>query len=260
MENITGIAFTKNRFKKSQQVVICLSEQVATLSLENKSLTSDHSALKSEHKNDIHNSQPPSLGGLYKKSSNLRKSSNKKSGGQQGYKGSTLRFQGKIDKKMPLKAKHAADGTANCSKPYRNRRKSTFNKIIRQELIVLCEQVKEKNQKTPAYNHPVRGEPKRIEGYILLIVLNKFHQEILSFLTNPAVSFDNNLAVRVLIKTKLKISDCFRSFEGEKTFASIVSYISTLKKQRINILQAMNKIIQPPSIRFRTVSNSLIII
>ena len=65
--------------------------------------------------------------------------------------------------------------------------------------------------------------------------------DVLRFISEPAVPFDNNLAERDVRMTKVqqKVSGTFRSFHGAKSFCIIRSYISTARKQGLSIYKAI---------------------
>jgi hypothetical protein len=87
--------------------------------------------------------------------------------------------------------------------------------------------VASKNTKSRFY----KTEEKR-----LLKRLKKYRDNHLLFATDFSVPFDNNLSERDLrmIKTKGKVSGCFRSLQGAKIFANLMSVIKTAVKQNVS--------------------------
>jgi hypothetical protein len=79
------------------------------------------------------------------------------------------------------------------------------------------------------------------EDMKLLRRLEEYKREHLRFLSDFQVPFDNNLAERDLrmIKSKTKVSGCFRGSEGGSVFAVIKSYTSTLRKNSRNIFDGL---------------------
>jgi transposase len=86
-----------------------------------------------------------------------------------------------------------------------------------------------------------KGRLKRSKAQNLLMRLEKRKDDILLFTRDPTVPFDNNLAERDLrmVKLKQKISGGFRSELGAKFFCRIRGYISTLRKQNLDVLEAL---------------------
>jgi transposase len=88
-----------------------------------------------------------------------------------------------------------------------------------------------------------RGRCKQSAARNLLDRLRTYQQAFLCFLEDLRVDFDNNLAERDLrmLKVQQKISGCFRSETFAQAFARIRGYLSTLRKQRIPLLSALEQ-------------------
>jgi transposase len=89
-----------------------------------------------------------------------------------------------------------------------------------------------------------RGREKRTKGLNLLLRLRDKRDEVLEFAFIPEIPFTNNQAERDLrhCKVKLKVSGCFRSLEGAQAYARIIAFISTLRKNSINIFEELTRL------------------
>jgi transposase len=78
--------------------------------------------------------------------------------------------------------------------------------------------------------------------------------EILRFMTDLSVPFDNNGSERDLrmIKLQQKTSGCFRTEDGARTFCRVRSYLSTARKQGHSLLHALERVLAGKPLPFQT--------
>lgn len=84
---------------------------------------------------------------------------------------------------------------------------------------------------------------KQSKAQNLLDRLEGYEQAILAFLWALELPFTNNEAERALrmMKVRVKVSGCFRTIEGARRHARIRSYISTVRKHGLPVLEHLRR-------------------
>ena len=90
---------------------------------------------------------------------------------------------------------------------------------------------------------PVKKRGRKKKGKILALIerLETHKAAVCLFTKNFLVPFDNNLAERSFrhVRTKSKVSGCFRTEDGAMDYVTIMSYVGTAQKQGINAFSAI---------------------
>lgn len=86
-----------------------------------------------------------------------------------------------------------------------------------------------------------RGRNKQTTAKNLLDRFMNYKNDIVRFMYDLKVPFENNLAERDvrMMKVQQKISGTFRSVQGARSFCRIRSYISTVKKNQLSVMKAI---------------------
>lgn len=117
-----------------------------------------------------------------------------------------------------------------------------LNKALEKDFLKRYDKIVAKAEKA------IRGSPEEkttgITAHKLSQRLSKKKTEILRFMFDFSVPFDNNGSERDLrmLKLQQKIAGCFRTTKGANTFCRIRSYLSSARKQGKGLLTAIERV------------------
>lgn len=91
-----------------------------------------------------------------------------------------------------------------------------------------------------------RGRQKQSKAFNLLLRLRNYKDDVWRFMTDVGVPFTNNLAEQALrmAKVRQKVSGCFRTTQGAKTFFTIRSYLATMRKHKVGLFDCLVSVFQ----------------
>jgi len=98
-------------------------------------------------------------------------------------------------------------------------------------------------------NKPVQQPTPRT----LIKRLQRRRDEVLRFIADLSVPFDNNGSERDLrmVKLQQKISGCFRTSDGARSFCRVRSYLSTARKQGHSLLYSLERVLNGKPLTFQ---------
>ena len=94
---------------------------------------------------------------------------------------------------------------------------------------------------SPVSSEKKKGRKKKGKERALIERLQKLKGSVCLFVHKFVVPFDNNQAERDLrnVKTKNKVSGCFRTKEGAQNYLDVMSFLSTARKHGHNVFEAL---------------------
>lgn len=125
---------------------------------------------------------------------------------------------------------------------YTNGEKTENKETVIQEISKMYDSaILQGFKENPEAKEKIKGSRKRSKEFNLLSRMQIHKKDIMRFLENENVPFDNNRSERALrmLKVKMKVSGCFRSKVGGEIFSRIYSFIDSCKKQKKNLFEAI---------------------
>lgn len=121
-----------------------------------------------------------------------------------------------------------------------------YDRIVKRGSELNPERQRRREVKGAERRKAERGRIGQSEARKLVARLERYRTEVLRFMTDFRVPFDNNQAERDLrmVKLQQKTSGCFRTGQGAREFCRLRSVISTARKQGQAVLESIEKVFQ----------------
>ena len=136
--------------------------------------------------------------------------------------------------------KYKTAGMTQMPGAVRDRIEDIYDRILQRALTKEAAYMEKQRQEL------ARKKVKNTKAFNLFKRLIDFKVETLRFMSDFSIPFDNNGSERDarMAKLKQKISGCFRSEDGGAVFTRIRSYLSSAKKQGLNIYRSLLKAVR----------------
>lgn len=153
--------------------------------------------------------------------------------------------------KLLLKMKDAvaqAQADTKLSEQTKNKFLRRYDQLVKKADRLNPPPVRKAESDAPQRKSPLQPTPRRVINR-----LQKRRDEVLRFITDISVPFDNNGSERDLrmIKLQQKISGCFRTADGARIFCRVRSYLSTARKQGHSLLHSLERMLNGKPIVFQ---------
>ncbi|EOQ04835.1 hypothetical protein IKC_06419 [Bacillus cereus VD184] len=162
-------------------------------------------------------------------------------------------LQGIIDSTGQKWAKHMQEFLTQALK-LKKQYKGILPKVKQQNLFTVYQSILKEQ---PVFSAELKKKGKQTPAQNLWNRFVKYADRILAFLEHPDIPFDNNQAERDIRMTKVKqkVSGTFRSKKDAEAFCQIRSFMSTMKKQKQSVLQAIGQVIETGTVPWNSTTS-----
>jgi len=127
------------------------------------------------------------------------------------------------------------------------------------KLVKKADRLNPPQPKRTAESAAAKKPPPQLTPRRLIKRLQRRRDEVLRFMADSSVPFDNNGSERDLrmVKLQQKISGCFRTADGERRFCRVRSYLSTARKQGYSLLCSLERVFNGKPLIFQPSAENL---